>query len=156
MSFATKNMKKIWGYTSKFINWPKGTHEQKVWKSLIYLQRWSRGHKVRGLGQGHTKKSMAKAMVSPSEDRPSRSQGQAPKTQTQVFSKKKRSSKFFSDDLKEIKVFKFLFSGDIQQKRSRKNFFQPIYKILTIQKIVLSSSRGQGNFRGLEAWRLRT
>ena len=33
--------------------------------------------------------------------------------------------------------------------------FQPIYKILTIQKIVLSSSRGQGNFQGLEASRPR-
>ena len=41
-------------------------------------------------------------------------------------------------------------------KRSpRKNFFQkifqPLHKILTIQKILLSSSRGQANFRGLEA-----
>ena len=41
-------------------------------------------------------------------------------------------------------------------KRSpRKNVFQKIFqalhKILTIQKIVLSSSRGQANFRGLEA-----
>ena len=32
-----------------------------------------------------------------------------------------------------------------------KNFFQAIYRILKIQKIVLSSIREQGNFRGLEA-----
>ena len=45
-------------------------------------------------------------------------------------------------------------------KRSpQKNVFQKIFqalpKILTIQKILLSSSRGQANFRGLEASRLR-
>ena len=45
-------------------------------------------------------------------------------------------------------------------KRSpRKNVFQKIFqalhKILTIQKIVLSSSRGQANFRRLEASRPR-
>ena len=33
--------------------------------------------------------------------------------------------------------------------------FQALHKILTIQKIVLSSSRGQANFRGLEASRPR-
>ena len=33
--------------------------------------------------------------------------------------------------------------------------FWAIFKILTIPKIVLSSSRGQGNFRGLEASRPR-
>ena len=46
-------------------------------------------------------------------------------------------------------------------KRSpRKHVFQKIFlalhKILTIQKLVLSSSRGQGNFRELEASRPRT
>ena len=39
------------------------------------------------------------------------------------------------------------------KKTVQKNIFKPIYKILTIQKIVLSSSQGQGNFRGLEASR---
>ena len=60
------------------------------------------------------------------------------------------------------------FSGDLQKKRSsqkifwrslQKNVFQKIFqvlhKILTIQKIVLSSSRGQANFRGLGASRPR-
>ena len=47
------------------------------------------------------------------------------------------------------KVLKIFFQS--QKKPVQKNIFQPIYKILTIQKIVLSSSRGQGNFRGLEA-----
>ena len=49
-----------------------------------------------------------------------------------------------------------------KKKRSspQKNVFQKIFhalhKILTIQKIVLSSSQGQANFRGLEASRPRT
>ena len=68
------------------------------------LQGWSRGSKVRG--QGHKKKNEAKD--SPSDDRPSRGQGQEclrprSKTQAQVFPKKfffrrspkKRSSKYF-------------------------------------------------------------
>ena len=62
------------------------------------------------------------------------------------------------------------FSGDLQKKKRssqkffrrspQKNVFQKIFlalhKILTIQKIVLSSSRGQANFRGIEASRPRT
>ena len=61
------------------------------------------------------------------------------------------------------------FSGDLQKKRSSQKFFQPIstkkvfqkifqalHKILTIQKILLSSSRGQANFRELESSRPRT
>ena len=56
------------------------------------------------------------------------------------------------------------FSGNLKKKRSSQKFFrrfpqkyifqklfQALHKILTIQNIVLSSSRGQGNFRGLEA-----
>ena len=42
------------------------------------------------------------------------------------------------------------------QKTFSKKFFQALDRILTIQKIVLSSSRGQANFRGLEASRPRT
>ena len=41
------------------------------------------------------------------------------------------------------------------QKNVFQKIFQPLHKILTIQKIVLSSSRGQANFRGLEASRPR-
>ena len=52
------------------------------------------------------------------------------------------------------KVLKIFFVD--LQKTVQKNIFQPIYKILTIQKIVMSSSRGQGNFRGLEDLRPRT
>ena len=97
-----------------------------------------------------TKKSEAKAKDSLSEDR--HSQGQGPRTQAQVHSKKKKKKGLHKN-----------FSGASQKffRRSpRKNVFQKIFqalhKILTIQKIVLSSSRGQANFRGLEASRPRT
>ena len=48
------------------------------------------------------------------------------------------------------KGLKNFFSIDLQKKKTvKKNVFQPIYKILTIQKIVLSSSRGQAIFEDL-------
>ena len=52
------------------------------------------------------------------------------------------------------KVLKIFF-GQSPKKNGLEKHFQPIYKILTIQKIVLSSSRGQSNFRGLAASRPR-
>ena len=91
------------------------------------------------------KKSEAKAKDSLSEDRHSRGQGQEcsrPRTQAQVLSKKKKrsSQKFFKRS---------------PQKNVFQKIFQALHKILTIQKILLSSSRGQANFRGLEASRPR-
>ena len=72
-----------------------------------------------------------------------RGQGQGPRTQAQVFSKKKkRSTKIFFRQSPNKKVIK--------------NFFQAIYKTLAIKKILLSLSRGQGNFRGLEASKPKT
>ena len=53
------------------------------------------------------KKCEAKVKDSPSEDRPSRGQGQRPKTQVQVFSKKKSSN---------------FFSGNFQKKDLKKGF----------------------------------
>ena len=89
------------------------------------------------------KKSEDKAKDSLSEDRHSRSQGQEcsrPRPRTQSASalqkKKKRSSqKFFKRS---------------PRKNAFQKIFQPLHKILTFQKIVLSSSRGQANFRGLD------
>ena len=61
---------------------------------------------------------------------------------TSALQKKKRSSqKFFRQS---------------PQKNVFQKIFQALHKNLTIQKIVLSSSRGQANFRGLEASRPRT
>ena len=104
------------------------------------------------------------------KNRPSR--GQGPRTQTQVFSKKKRSSKFFfrrsqkkvfKNFFQAKKVFKKLLSGDLYLRKPKKRSLQIFCKVSGVfqrnfngSKIVLSSSRGQGNFRGLEASRPRT
>ena len=112
-------------------------------------------------------KAKAKAKDSLSEDRHSRGQGQEcsrPRPRTKD-TKRKCSPK------KKKKGLHKNFSGDLQKKKKKrssqkffkrsplKNVFQKIFqafhKILTFQKIVLSSSRGQANFRGLEASRPR-
>ena len=109
-------------------------------------QRWSRGHKARGQGQGHKKNprprprtAFPRADTLEAKDRNARGQGQGPRIQAQVLSKKKKkrsSQKFFKQ---------------FPQKNVFQTIFQALHKILTIQKLVLSSSRGQANFRGLEA-----
>ena len=61
-----------------------------------------------------------------------------------MFSKKKEKGPF-------TEIFQA-----ISTKNAFQTIFQALHKILTIQQIVLSSSRGQTNFRGLEASRPRT
>ena len=111
-----------------------------------------------------TKKSEAKAKAkdSLSEDRHSRGQhargqGQGPRTQSaSALQKKKKKGlhKNFSGDLQKKKKKKKRSSQKFFKRSPRTNafqkIFQPLHKILTYQKIVLSSSRGQANFRGLE------
>ena len=88
-----------------------------------------------------------------------------------MFSQKKGLQKFFSSDLKKKvfknffqakKIFKIFFLGDFHLNKTKKGlrkffarFLALSSKISTVQKIVLSSSRGQGSFRGLEASRPR-
>ena len=96
-----------------------------------------------------------------SEDRHSRGQGQEcsrprPRTQAQVLSKKKkRSSQNFFRRSQKKKKFSQKFFKRSPQKNVFQKIFQALHKILTIQKIELSSSREQANFRGLEASRPR-
>ena len=77
----------------------------------------------------------------------------------QVLSKKKKKRglhKNFSGDLqKKKKRSSQKFFKRSPRKNAFQKIFQPLHKILTFQKIVLSSSRGQANFRGLEASRPR-
>ena len=105
-----------------------------------------------------------------------RGQGQGqtllrPRTQAQVFSKKKKvfkkffqaiSKKGLQKNFQAKKVFKKFFSDDFDLRKTKKDlrkfsawFLALSNKISTVQKIVLSSSRGQGIFRGLEASRPR-
>ena len=78
----------------------------------------------------------------------------------QVLSKKKKKGlhKNFSGDLQKKKKKKRSSQKFFKRsplKNAFQKIFQPLHKILTFQKIVLSSSRGQANFRGLEASRPR-
>ena len=134
------------------------------WKLVhCWYQWWSRGRKARGQGQGHKKISRPRT--------PSRGQGQGPRTKAQVFSKKKKVfKKIFQQSQKKVfkiffqakKVFKKFFSRDFHLRKTKKGprkfsarFLAVSNKISTVQKVVLSSSRGQGDFRGLEASRPR-
>ena len=134
-----------------------------------YYQRWSRGHKARGQGQGHKKNPRPRPRTAfprtdtlEAKDRNARGQGQGPRTQSaSALQKKKKKGlhKKFSGDLQKKKKKKKRSSQKFFKRSPRKNafqkIFQPLHKILTFQKIVLSSSRGQANFRGLEASRPR-
>ena len=108
-----------------------------------------------------TKKSEAKDSLS--EDRHSRGQGQEcsrPRPRTKDTSasalQKKRSSQKFFRQFPKKKGSSQKFFKRYPQKNVFQKIFQALHKILTIQKIVLSSSRGKANFRGLEASRPRT
>ena len=85
------------------------------------------------------------------KDRNARGQGQGPKTQAQVLSKNKTKNQAIS---KKKRSSQKLFKRS-PQKNVFQTIFQALHNILTIQKILLSSSRGQANFRGLEASRPR-
>ena len=99
------------------------------------------------------KKSEAKAKDSLSENRHSRGQGQecsrprprTKDTKRKCSPKKKKKKKRSSQKFFRQSPLKNVFH----------KIFQALHKILTFQKIVLSSSRGQANFRGLEASRPR-
>ena len=68
-----------------------------------------------------------------------------------------KSQKFFRrSPKKKKKRSSQKFFRRSPQKHVFQKIFQALHKILAIQKIVLSSNRGQANFRGLEASRPRT
>ena len=79
-------------------------------------------------------------------------------TSASALQKKKVFTKIFqaiSKKKKEKKRSSQKFFRRSPRKNVFQKIFQAIHKILTIQKILLSSSRGQANFRGLEASRPR-
>ena len=137
---------------------------------LRKCQRWSRGHKARGQGQGQGHKKNPRPRPRPrtafprtdtleAKDRNARGQGQGPRTQSASALQKKKKKKVFTKIFRRSPKKKKRFSQKFFKRSPRKNafqkIFQPLHKILTFQKIVLSSSREQANFRGLEASRPR-
>ena len=100
-------------------------------------QRWSRGHKARG--QGHKKiQGQGQPFRGQTFSRLRTGMLEATDTSTSALQKKRSSQKFFRRS---------------PQKKVFQKIFQALHKILTIQKILLSSSRGQANFRGHEVSR---
>ena len=93
--------------------------------------------KIRGQGQGQPFRGQTL-----SRPRTGMLEAKAKDTKRKCSPKKKKrsSQKFFKRS---------------PRKNAFQKIFQPLHKILTFQKIVLSSSRGQANFRGLEASRPR-
>ena len=92
-------------------------------------QRWSRGHKARG--QGHKKNPRPRPRTAfprtdtlEAKDRNARGQGQGPRTQAQVLSKKKVFSKIFQaiSKKKKKKVFTKIFQAISTKKRFPKYF----------------------------------
>ena len=113
--------------------------------------------KIRGQGQGQGQPFRGQTLSRPRTgmlEAKAKDQGH----KAQVLSKKKKKGlhKNFSGDLQKKKrrsSQKFFKRSPL--KNAFQKIFQPLHKILTFQKIVLSSSRGQANFRGLEASRPR-
>ena len=117
--------------------------------------------KIRGQGQGQGQPFRGQTLSKPRTgmlEAKAKDQGH----KAQVLSKKKKKKVFTKifqaiskkKKKKKKKVFTKIFQAISTKKRFPK-IFQPLHKILTFQKIVLSSSRGQANFRGLEASRPR-
>ena len=129
------------GTISKLRHYAPPSIMRNVYFSIGYshYQRWSRGHKARGQGQGHKKNPRPRPRTAfPRTDTlKAKDQGHKRKCSPK---KKRPSQKFFKRS---------------PRKHVFQKIFQVLHKILTIQKIVLSSSRGQANFRGLEASRPR-
>ena len=127
--------------------------------------------KIRGQGQGQPFRgqTLTRPRTGMLE---AKAKDQGHKAKCSPKKKKKGLHKNFSGDLQKKKGLHKNFSGDLQKKKKKKrssqkffkqsplkdvfqNFFQALHKILAFQKIVLSSSRGQANFRGLQASRPR-
>ena len=162
-------------------NSPTFARQNLFWTMFMKNQRWSRGHKARGQGQGQGHKKNPRPRTAfprtdtlEAKDRNARGQGQGPRTQSASALQKKKKKKVFTKIFQAIsktkKNFTKIFQAISKKKKKkssqkffkrspRKNvfqkIFQPLHKILTFQKILLSSSRGQANFRGLEASRPR-
>ena len=105
-------------------------------------QRWSRGHRARGQGQGHKKNprpgprtAFLRTDTIEANDRNARGQGQGPRTQAPVFSKKKVFSKIFqaiSKNKKKRSSHKFFKRSP--QKTFSKKFFKRSTKFYQFKK----------------------
>ena len=131
-------------------------------RNIHYFQRWSRGHKARGQGQGHKKISRPRTDPLKAKDQRHRRKCSPKKKVLKFFFQAISKKKVFKNFFQAEKVFKYFFSGDLCLRKPKIRSLQIFRKVLGVfqrnfngSKIVLSSSRGQGNFRGHEASRPR-
>ena len=119
-------------------------------------QRWSRGHKARGQGQGHKKNPRPRTAFPRIDTLEAKAKDQGRKRKCSPKKKKKKVfTKIFQAISKKKRSSQKFFKRS-PRKHVFQNIFQALHEILAIQKLVLSSSRGQANFRGREASRPRT
>ena len=107
--------------------------------------------KIRGQGQPFRGQTLSRPRTGMLEAK-AKDQGH----KAQVLSKKKKVFTKIFQAISKKKKFSQKFFKRSPLKNVFQKIFQALHKILTFQKIVLSSSRGQANFRGLEASRPRT
>ena len=115
--------------------------------------------KIRGQGQGQGQPFRGQTLSRPRTgmlEAKAKDQGHKAQVLSKKKKKKRSSQKFFRrSPKKKKKRSSQKFFKRSPRKNAFQKIFQPLHKILTFQKIVLSSSRGQANFRGLEASRPR-
>ena len=112
--------------------------------------------KIRGQGQGQGQPFRGQTLSRPRTGMlEAKAKDQGHKAKCSPKKKKKGLHKNFSGDLQKKKSSSQKFFKRSPLKNVFQKIFQALHKILTFQKIVLSSSRGQANFRGLEASRPR-
>ena len=95
------------------------TNKSTVCFGVDCYQRWSRGHKARG--QGHQKNPRPRPRTAlprtdPLEAKDRNARGQGPRTQAQVFSKKKGLQKSFSGNLQFIGAVRIFDWGGLNHK----------------------------------------
>ena len=115
--------------------------------------RWSRGHKAQG--QGHKKISRPRTdpLEAKAKDQGHRRKCSQKKRSSKKFFRRSQKKKVFKKIFQTNKVFKIFFSGDLYLRKPNKWSLQIFRKVSGVfqrnfngSKIVLSSSRGQGNF----------
>ena len=153
MSFSTVLYKAV-------LRWIRGFNRGGVEDTRLEAKAKAKDtKKIRGQGQGQPFRgqTLSRPRTGMLE---AKAKDQGHKAQVLSKKKKRSSKKFFKRSPKKKKKKKKKRSSQKFFKRSPlknvfQKIFQPLHKILTFQKIVLSSSRGQANFRGLEASRPR-
>ena len=119
--------------------------------------------KIHNVTRGGVEDTRLEAKAKAKDTKKIRGQGQGQpfrgqtlsRPRTRMLEAKAKDQGHKAQVLSKKKVFTKIFQAISKKKNVFQKIFQALHKILTFQKIVLSSSRGQASFRGLEASRPR-